>query len=60
MAKDGPGVKIIRFKTMIINIMEEIRGNKWKTQKTCVNKMGDFNRKNKTIKKKKTEEECQK
>lgn len=31
MAKDGPGVKIIRFKTMIINIMEEIRGNKWKT-----------------------------
>lgn len=52
MAKDGPGVKIIRFKTMIINIMEEIRGNKWKTQKTCVNKMGDFNRENKTIKKK--------
>lgn len=30
MAKDGPGVKIIRFKIMIINITEEIRGNSGK------------------------------
>lgn len=59
MAKDGPGVKIIKFKIMIINIMEEIRGNKWKTQTTCVNRWGILTEKIKPLKKK-TEEQCQK
>lgn len=30
MGKGGPGVKIIRFKIIIINIMEEIRGSSGK------------------------------